>query len=102
MVFLNAIDSSLVHVQELGVEAGVEPVGSVSVVGLGELQPVQLDSLLSLVHHIPNIDLRFLAQFTINLGNRSQMVDFNITIKMKIRRLPGEEARSHPKSYVWT
>ena len=67
MVFLNALDSSLVHVQELCVEASVEPVGSgVAVVGLGELQPVQFDPLLSLVHHIPHVDLRFNARFTIN------------------------------------
>ena len=65
--FLNAIYSSLVHVQELCVEASVEPVGSgVAVVGLGELQPVQLDPLLSLVNHIPHVDLRFNARFTIN------------------------------------
>ena len=66
MVFLNARESSLVHVQELGVETSVEAVGSrVSVGELGELQPVQLDSLLSLVHHIPHVDLRFTARFAI-------------------------------------
>ena len=67
MAFSNAIESSLVHVQEFCVETSVEPVGSgVAVGGLAELQPVQLDSLLSLVHHIPHVDLRFTARFAIN------------------------------------